>query len=209
MKKATRILSLVLALVLCVGVGVGATLAWLTAKTEVVTNTFYAEGLVKEFELKEHDVNLDEATGIYTQDKSKEVDGVKYKVTPANDLPKDPFIRINPNEQAYVFVEVNSTLPDTMKWAVDTDKWVKIENHNSAVTGEVWARKVLAEKDIEAIEYILKADEKGNTIHVTGDFNPESVTEATALTFKGYAVQYIGFESGAQAAWDGTYGKIA
>lgn len=207
MKKMTRILSLVLAVVLCVGVGVGATLAYLQSETKAVKNTFYAEGLTDVFDLKEHDVNYDKTTGLYTQNKALEVTGVNYKVTPANDLPKDPFIRITPNEKAWVFVEVNSNLPETMTFAVDTDKWVKITNANTAITGEIWARKLVCEKDTQTLEYILKADEKGNTIHVAGTFEPGTVDPQTALTFNGYAVQYINFEDGPQAAWDATYGQ--
>ena len=48
MKKFTKIMSLVLAMVLCVGIGVGATLAWLKDDTEIVTNTFAAQTLIKD-----------------------------------------------------------------------------------------------------------------------------------------------------------------
>lgn len=205
MKKTTKILSLVLAFVLCVGVGVGATLAWLSAETAQVKNTFYAEGLINgegKFDLKEHDVNYDTTTGIYTQNTGKEVDAVNYKVTPANNLPKDPFVRIQPSEKAYVFIAVKSTLPETMGWSVDTSNWTKIENKNNAIEGDVYVMNEVAAKDVETMKYILT----DNTITVSPELDPATVTAETALTFNAYAVQYIGFESGAQAAWDATFG---
>ena len=65
MKKKT--LTIAIALVLVVALAVGATWAYLTAQSGPVTNTFTAGTVIAQggFELKEHEVVYDNATGLY------------------------------------------------------------------------------------------------------------------------------------------------
>ena len=130
MKKKT--LTVAIALVLVVALAVGATYAYLTAKTEVVTNTFTVGKTIDDpetnFILKEHKVAYDantanllrihssrqnevDAEGNVTTDSSKyvEVAGNKYnEVTPGMTVAKDPFVQIKKAVEtpSYLFVEV-------------------------------------------------------------------------------------------------------
>ena len=108
MKKKT--LTVAIALVLVVALAVGATYAYLTAKTEAVTNTFTVGKTIDDpetnFILKEHKVAYDANTATYkyvdaegnvTTDSSKyvEVAGNEYnEVTPGMTVAKDPFVQI-------------------------------------------------------------------------------------------------------------------
>lgn len=108
MKKKT--LTMAIALVLVVALAVGATYAYLTAKTEAVTNTFTVGKTIDDpetnFILKEHKVAYDANTATYnyvdtegnvTTDSSKyvEVPGNEYnEVTPGMTVAKDPFVQI-------------------------------------------------------------------------------------------------------------------
>ncbi len=107
MKKKT--LTVAIALVLVVALAVGATYAYLTAKTEAVTNTFTVGKTIDDpetnFILKEHKVAYDANTATYkyvdaegnvTTDSSKyvEVAGNEYnEVTPGMTVAKDPFVQ--------------------------------------------------------------------------------------------------------------------
>lgn len=122
MKKKT--LTIAIALVLVVALAVGATYAYLTAKTEAVTNTFTVGKTIDDpetnFILKEHKVAYDANTATYkyvdaegnvTTDSSKyvEVAGNEYnEVTPGMTVAKDPFVQIKKAVEtpSYLFVEV-------------------------------------------------------------------------------------------------------
>lgn len=82
MKKKT--LTIAIALVLVVALAVGATWAYLTAKTEVVTNTFTVGKLFDQggaLTLKEHEQTYNAATGTYTKGDWQE-HGQNYMVQP-------------------------------------------------------------------------------------------------------------------------------
>lgn len=86
--NAKKIVAALLAVVLLIGVGVGGTLAWLTAKTTDVVNTFTTSDI---------DVKLVETT-------------TEYKMIPGWDIAKDPKAWIEAgSEAAYLFVKVESS----------------------------------------------------------------------------------------------------
>ena len=101
-KKLTVVL-LSIILVLCCTIG--GTLAWLTAESETVTNTFTVGNIT--IELKEHELKTDG-----TLDASKEVsENENYKVVPGDTQPKDPFVRVKQgSEKCYVYVLVTNNL---------------------------------------------------------------------------------------------------
>ena len=76
-RKSNKALLVLLALVLVIGCTVGGTLAWLTAKTETVTNTFTVGDIGT--------LTLEEATGTVIEDGKK-----SYTIVPGMDIAKDP-----------------------------------------------------------------------------------------------------------------------
>lgn len=122
---ATKTLVLALAVMLIVGCSIGGTIAWLTAQSETVTNTFTVG-----------DINISLA----------ETTGTSYKFVPGDKLAKDPKVTVTGNSEAcYLFIRIteqNNTVPNSttgekiVTWAVATG-W-------TAVTGQegYWCREV-------------------------------------------------------------------
>ena len=98
-----------IALTLCVmfvvlAASIGGTVAWLTAKTGTITNTFTAGDI---------NITLEETTG------------TNYKMVPGVDITKDPTVTVNANsEECYLFVKVEGLedIPDFMEYAI-ADGW--------------------------------------------------------------------------------------
>ena len=82
MKKRT--LTILIAVVLVVACAVGGTLAWLTAQTQEVTNTFTVGNI---------DITLTE-TGAIDTDNDEFVDSKSYSMVPGTVLDKDPKITV-------------------------------------------------------------------------------------------------------------------
>lgn len=109
MKKAKKILALLLCAVLLVCATVAGTLAFLEAETETVTNTFVAAGGdgpfidkkndgTYKFELKEYDVDVTTAGKYSLKEKTveNEVTAITYdKVMPGTTLPKQAFVKLS------------------------------------------------------------------------------------------------------------------
>ena len=210
MKKKT--LTIAIALVLVVALAVGATYAYLTATTKVVTNTFTAGGAVtdKDLTLKEH-VATPNADGSYTLGTTylDEGKGNSYVVLPGVNLPKDPTVEVTAaNGPYYLFVEVTKGAKvdgDTLKYTVDSSKWFRL----TSITGrEVYvyaadgATATILDGKLDATP-VLKAisDTDSNTIQVSTDNTKVAAltTENSALTFQAYACQSAGFADAAAA----------
>lgn len=87
---ATKTMFMILAVVLIVGISVGGTLAWLTATSDTVTNTFTVG-----------DINID----------LTETTGQSYKIVPGGEDRKDPTVTVLKNsENCYVYVTVDNTV---------------------------------------------------------------------------------------------------
>ena len=112
-------LAMVLALVLLAVCAVSGTLAWLTAKSEVVTNTFTTSDIKVEL---------------------KETTGQKYKMIPGYTISKDPKATVLAgSEECYLFVKLDkSTNFDTYLEYVIADGWTKLDG----VTDTVYHRVV-------------------------------------------------------------------
>ena len=102
-------LAMVLALVLLAVCAVSGTLAWLTAKSEVVTNTFTTSDIKVEL---------------------KETTGQKYKMIPGYTISKDPKATdLAGSEECYLFVKLDkSTNFDTYLEYVIADGWTKLDD---------------------------------------------------------------------------------
>lgn len=125
---ATKTMILVLAVMLIVGCTIGGTLAWLTAQSETVTNTFTVG-----------DINISLAETV----------GPNFKFVPGDKLAKDPKVTVTGGSEAcYLFVRIkeeNNTLPGQSTGAKVID-WA-IANGWTAVPGQTgyWYREVTSD----------------------------------------------------------------
>lgn len=185
-RSAMRRMLFTLALVLVVAVAsVGGTIAWLTDKTDTVTNTFTVGDV---------DIELDETTG------------TNYKVIPGVNIRKDPKVTVKAGSEAcWLFVKVvkstnwNSKLSFTIAdgWTELTEGsgiyWRKVEDLTAdTATDKVFA--VLANNTITVSDALTKDE-------ITADNKP-------TLAFTAYAIQQEGFNDttkteaqNAAAAW--------
>lgn len=82
---ATKVMLVILAVMLVAGISVGGTLAWLSAKSETVVNTFTYGDI---------NIKLEETT-------------TDYKMVPGNKIAKDPKVTVEaPSEDCWLFVEI-------------------------------------------------------------------------------------------------------
>lgn len=183
-------LALVLALALLVIGVVGGTLAWLTAKSDTVVNTFTTSDIKVEL---------------------KETTGTQYKMIPGYELTKDPKATVLAgSEECFLFVKLEEknntygsgdTAVNFLSYDI-ADGWTELTGVEG-VSG-VYYRKVLT-ADIGTAFQVLK----DNKVTVSGDVTKEmmnSLTDATypTLTVTAYASQLYksaGVEFTAAEAW--------
>ena len=168
MKKKT--IALVLACIICVGIGVGGTLAWLTAESEVVTNTFTTSDIKVEL---------------------KETNGPEYKMIPGYTISKDPKATVLAgSEECFLFVKLDkSTNFDTYLEYVIADGWTKLDG----VTDTVYYRVVDGTTNQIGTAYSVLKDDQ---VTVKGSVTKEQMNALDAegavkptLTITAYASQ--------------------
>ncbi len=177
---STQVFVSLLALVLVLGCAVGGTIAWLTAETAPVVNTFTVGDI---------DITLAETTS-------------GYKIVPGVDIAKDPKVTVLKNSEAcWLFVTVTPSddfkkLDDYLTYSVATG-WTRLDNTGDA---DVYYREVAASAADQAF-YVLA----GNQVQVSSELTKATLdtlgqNASITLTFKAYAIQQEGFASAA-AAW--------
>lgn len=178
-------LSLVLACVLLVGGVIGGTVAWLTAQTSEVENTFSTSDI---------GVQLTETT-------------TKYKMVPGWDITKDPKAWITEgSEDAYLFVKVekSANFDNFMTYKI-ADGWIELESA-AGTNYKVYYREVTSSQMGEGnASAILKDNKVTVKDTVTKEMmSPEDVAKPT-LTFTAYASQLMKnntTEFTAEQAWN-------
>lgn len=176
-----------LALVLALGCAVGGTIAWLTANTDPVVNTFTYGDI--NIELYEH--AYDAATNTLTTQTTDKVDN--YKIVPGKNLPKDPTVKVVANSEAcWLFVKVEATgdfANGKVAYSVDTTagNWTAL----TGVSG-VYYREVENSTDAQVFPVLA-----GNKVTVSENLTKAEIANATAptLTFTAYAVQRDGIDN--------------
>ena len=205
---------LMLALVLVLGCTIGGTLAWLTAKTNDVENTFVA-GQIGALELEE------EADQITTEV------GNQFIVVPGVDITKDPKVTYTPTTadgtvpvDAYVFVKLTGIGQNKWTWNATASQY-EIKSGNNVVMSFKIADGWTAVPNVSDVYYktstgntgltddaIIK-DNKITVSHlITEDDVTTVATAANKLTFTAYAIQQQGFES-VTDAWNEVSGANA
>lgn len=133
MKKTLRKILPVLALVLVVAVAsVGGTIAWLTAKTETVTNTFTTADI---------NIELTETFNAKKSESSTQNDTWTAKLVPGKEYEKDPKVTVKSGSEAcWLFVhvaDVNNTIDglndSVVAYSVRTtgdDAWTAVPDHS-------------------------------------------------------------------------------
>ena len=145
MKARSKALLLALCAVLLVAVSVLGTMAYLTSKTQVITNTFTVG-----------DINIELTE---TKPESKQA-----KIIPGVDIEKDPKVTVKANSEArWLFVKVEQTgtfVTDKVTYSVmtGTDGWKALPGVDGVYYREVGA--VTTDTDF----YVLT----GNTAHPNG-----------------------------------------
>jgi len=205
---------LMLALVLVLGCTIGGTLAWLTAKTNDVENTFVA-GQIGALKLEE------EADQITTEV------GNQFIVVPGVDITKDPKVTYTPTTadgtvpvDAYVFVKLTGIGQNKWTWNATASQY-EIKSGNNVVMSFKIADGWTAVPNVSDVYYktstgntgltddaIIK-DNKITVSHlITEDDVTTVATAADKLTFTAYAIQQQGFES-VTDAWNEVSGANA
>ncbi|MDL2249599.1 hypothetical protein LJC51_02965 [Lachnospiraceae bacterium OttesenSCG-928-J05] len=127
MSKKKRI-SLIVSLVLIAAIGVGATLALLSTKTNILTNEFKSTAAIKA-EILETDIkNPTKTTST----------GNIYDLMPGDTATKNPFVRLAADSvESYVYIKVTGL--DDLKGQIDTDietvigagTWIKVSKEDT------------------------------------------------------------------------------
>lgn len=170
MKKKS--LALVLALAMIVVCVVGGTLAWLTDKTDPVTNTFTYGDI---------DIKLDES------------ENLDLKMIPGYTITKDPKVTVlADSEKCYLFVKVekSANFDSFMTYAM-ADGWT--QGDGTDIPSNVYYREVDTAAANQEFGVL-----KNNQVTVSGDvtktmlnaLNVEGATQPT-LTFTAYACQFM------------------
>lgn len=186
---SSKLFVMMLALVLVFGCAVGGTIAWLTAKTAPVVNTFTYG-----------DINIE-----LTETKPA---NQKAKIIPGVDIEKDPKVTVKPNSEAcWLFVKVEPAgtfVANKVGYSVRTgnDGWTKL----TGVEGvdDVYYRDISAEQAKTGVSYYVLT---GNVTYPNGvvtvkdTLSKEEVKNIgnATLTFTAYAVQRDGIDTAADA----------
>lgn len=208
MKKKT--LAIVLAITAIVGLTIGGTLAWLTDKTQDVTNTFTVGNI---------DITLTETDA----DEDADADNNSYKMVPGNVISKDPTVTVKAgSETCWLFVKVEETGGNVIVNGVDktfddfitysvNEKWTRLETTNET---SVYYREVddLTTATEDAVFSVIGYSKEDNTwvadsvlVNTTVTKEMMDALEADGavlpkLVFTAYAVQKDNIAT-AQAAW--------
>lgn len=162
MKKRT--MALLAAVLLVVGVAIGGTLAWLTATSDTVTNTFTTSDIK---------ITLDESKGGADHN---------FKMIPGYTIEKDPKVKvIEGSEACFLFVKLEKSLNfDTYMTYEMADGWTALPE-----VSDVYYREVTSPAEYDVL--------KGNQVTVKGtvtstDMKAAETTKLT-LTVSAYASQ--------------------
>ena len=174
MKKKTFVL--LLALVLIAGAAVGGTLAWLTAKSDTVVNTFTTSDI---------EITLVETKG---------GDDREFKMIPGCTIAKDPKVTVKAgSEKCYLFVKIEE-LNSFSSFMTDTVAagWTALNDADSDGVADDGVYYRVIDTAGMGIAYSVLADDQ---VTVKGEVTKammNGLTETTypTLTFTAYASQF-------------------
>ena len=196
---SSKMFVMMLALVLVFGCAVGGTIAWLTAETAPVVNTFTYGDI--NIELFEHNYIASSNTlG------STEVDKVDdYTIIPGVNLPKDPTVRVKAKSEAcWLFVRVEQTgtfVKDKVTYSVKTgtDGWTQLTDKDGKTVEGVYYREVGAVA--QNTEFKILTNDQVTVSDTLTKNDIKDITGNQVLKFTAYAVQKDGIKDAA-TAWN-------
>lgn len=166
-----------LALVLALGCAVGGTIAWLTAQTGEVKNTFTYGNI---------NIDLTETVPENRQ----------AKIIPGTDIAKDPKVTVKANsEDCYLFVKVvedGTFVANKVTYDI-ANGWMPVDGQTDVYYREV--TNSATDQDF----YVLK----DNKVYVKDTLTKDDIKDITTnptLSFTAYAIQQEGFTT-PEAAW--------
>lgn len=194
MKK--KIVSLVLVFALALALGIGGTVAWLTAQTQSVVNTFTIGDI---------NIKLDETKGTLGADNTRD-----FKFIPGATLEKDPKVTVLAGSEAcYVFVKIveenNPEVATNEKALTYTlaDGWTALD----ATSGVYWTTVSKADAVADKALPVLAGDKVTVSGKITETLAESMETTIPKFTFTAYAIQSEnlkdnnGNDADAAAAW--------
>ena len=169
-----------LAVTLLIGCAIGGTVAWLTATTDAVVNTFTYGNI---------NIELTET----------KPEGKQAKIIPGVDIEKDPKVTVKANSEAcWLFVKVEKTgtfVDGKVTYSIDNG-WTKLTG--VAGVDNVYYRVVDAVTADTSFEVLM-----GNKVTVSDTLTKEDIAKLTSkeatLTFTAYAVQKDAAKTAADA----------
>ena len=173
---ASKTLVLALAVMLIVGATIGGTVAWLTAQTPSVTNTFTVG-----------DINIE----------LTESENLNLKMVPGNTITKDPKVTVKAGSEAcwlFVKVEESANLKDFITYTVDSG-WTPLTGVAGVYYREVAATAADSFDVLTGNQVSVKTDV---TKQMMNALKAEGATQPT-LTFTAYAVQKDNINSATEA----------
>lgn len=178
-------IAIVLAMLLALCIGVGATLAFITVETQSIKNTFTYGDI--NITLTETDADVD-----------GKLNENSYKMVPGNKIAKDPTVTVKENSEAcWLFIKIkkSSNFDDFMTFEI-AGGWNSLAGEDGvyyqavdAVTTDK-ALPVLKDNQVSVKNTVLKTD-----------LNALSDATLPTLTFTAYAVQQANVGSAAEA-WE-------
>lgn len=178
---ATKMMFMILAVVLIVGISVGGTLAWLTATTTPVTNTFTTSDI---------DITLTETFNT-DSDNDKTNDCWTAQMIPGYSYTKDPTVSVSQDSvDCYLFVKFEeegnpSAYLDYTSTLTADNGWTRGDGTDIPVN--VWYREVKSTDTTRSWELL---DKNTVTVSSTGVTKDNMSTAAQAkLTYTAYAAQ--------------------
>lgn len=187
--RSIRGLVLVLALALIVGVAGGATFAWLTAKSDTVTNTFTYGDI---------NITLAESTGS------------DYKIIPGVDIGKDPLVTVKAGSEAcWLFVKVEEENWPTLTYGEGenavrkvnyaiADGWTK--GDGTSIPANVYYRDLGVDASNADQEFPVLKDNKITVSDTLTKIDIKGLSATPKLSITAYAIQKDGMTDAA-AAW--------
>ena len=175
-KRETKLVLLILAMCLLVGVAIGGTMAWLIAQTDPVVNTFVVGNI---------EIELDES------------DDLNLKMVPGAVIQKDPTVTVKKDsEDCWLFVEIKEENTANFLTYEMADGWTKIGAGTNG--GTVYGQKV--ENVTANKSFTVLKDNEVKVLDTVTKAMMDAIKNGTAnepkLTFTAYAIQSANLKKG-------------
>lgn len=172
----TKILIVSIAILAVFFTAISGTIAWLTSKSETVTNTFTYGDI--NISISETDTKDDDKLNTNT-----------YEMIPGNKITKDPLITVKENsENCYLFVKLDKTtnFDEFMEFQV-LENWILLEGTDNVYYQEV------SQSDAKQEFYVLKDNsvlvKESVTKRMLNELDKNGVENYPQLNITAYAVQ--------------------